>query len=383
MGRAGSGVEVRGDAIRISFYYDGVRHRRTLMLGDAPMRATQANLKHATRLTDEIKAKIKNDTFVLTEYFPDAGEAGSTTVSKQLDTWLGAQNIETSTKAGYTAAANFWKRTLGTTPLRSLKLSQIKTAIADRGYSSGKTLNNYTSVLRGALQLAVSDGLMTTNPVTEIKSAKWQRDPPDPFEADERDKIIDYARKKYPPQVALFLEFWFWSGLRTSEILGLRWLNVDLASASVLIREAKVKRERKTTKTNSVRTLKLNSVALAALKAQKAHTFLHGEEVFQDPRTGKSWDVEANFRKVYWVPMLKALSMRYRRPYQCRHTYATAMLMAGLKPAFCAIQMGHSIVLFLTTYTKWVNGEADDLEMSRLESSISTQRGPKVAGQQP
>lgn len=388
MGRKGSGVEVRGDAIRLSFYFEGTRHRRTLMLGDAPMRATQANLKHAARLADEIKAKIAAGTFVLVEYFPDSGEGGPTTVDKALDGWLASQRVEGSTKAGYTAAANFWRKAsyhdtdttlpFGQVPARSVKLSHILTALARRPELSGKTINNYTSVLRGAFALLVADKVLTASPVDEVPSAKWQKDPPDPFTADERDSIIARAEAKHPGQVANMVRFWMWSGLRTSELIGLRWANVDLAGGTVLIREAKVRRQVKATKTNVARTVRLHSQALAALTAQKAHTYLKGEEVFQDPRHGAAWDTEANFRKVYWVPLLKGLSVRYRRPYQCRHTYATTLLMAGRNPAWCAKQFGHDVKVFLTTYARWIDGDADDREMAALEAATAPPLGTNL-----
>lgn len=376
----GGGVEVRDGAIRVSFYYEGTRYRRTLYIGDKPMRATQANLKHAARLADEIRAKIKAGEFVMAEYFPDSGEAGPTTVAKQLETWLAAQRVESSTKAGYDAAANFWKSanyhdtdltlTMGAVPLRQLKLSHVLTALARRPELSGKTINNYVSVLRGALALAVSDKIIRENPAEEVPSAKWQKDPPDPFKPEERDKIIAQAERQYPGQVANMVRFWMWSGLRTSELIGLRWANVELAGESVLIREAKVRKKIKATKTNVARTVRLNSQAMAALAAQKVHTFMKGEEVFQDPRHGAAWDTEASFRKVYWIRLLKGLGIRYRRPYQCRHTYATAMLHARMNPAFCAKQLGHDVKVFLTIYAKWIEGDADDREMAALEMSI-------------
>ena len=61
------------------------------------------------------------------------------------------------------------------------------------------------------------------------------------------------------------------------------------------------------------------------------------------------------------------VEIRYRRPYQLRHTYATAMLMAGIAPGFAARQLGHSVEMFLRTYSKWIDGAADDREMAKLE----------------
>jgi integrase len=388
MGRTGSGLEVRDNTIRVSFYYEGTRYRRTLYVGDVPMRATQANLKHAAKLAEEIKLKIKAGAFVMAEYFPESGEGGPTTVARGLDNWLGAQRVEASTKAGYQAAVNFWKHAsyhetdlqmqFGAVPARQAKLSHILTALARRPELSGKTVNNYVSVLRGALALLVHDKVLQANPVDEVPSAKWQKDPPDPFTAEERDQIIARADAKHAGQIANLIRFWMWAGLRTGELIGLRWQNVDLTAGTVLVREAQVRGERKATKTNVARTVRLNSQALAALATQKQHTYLKGEEVFQDPRHGAPWETEASFRKVYWVPLLKGLGVRYRRPYQCRHTYATAMLMAGMNPAFCAKQLGHDVKVFLGTYSKWIDGDASDREMALLEQAIGPSLGTKV-----
>jgi integrase len=76
--------------------------------------------------------------------------------------------------------------------------------------------------------------------------------------------------------------------------------------------------------------------------------------------------------------MLKRLGIRYRRPYNMRHSYATAMLMAGMTPAFCAKQLGHSVEVFLTTYSRWIDGSQNDLEMGRLESALSSPKLPQT-----
>ena len=63
-----------------------------------------------------------------------------------------------------------------------------------------------------------------------------------------------------------------------------------------------------------------------------------------------------------------------RRSYNMRHSYATAMLMAGMTPAFCARQLGHSIEMFLRTYARWIDGAQNAAEMDRLEVAL----GPKT-----
>ncbi|MCE4545115.1 MULTISPECIES: hypothetical protein [unclassified Caballeronia] len=57
-------------------------------------------------------------------------------------------------------------------------------------------------------------------------------------------------------------------------------------------------------------------------------------------------------------------------------TYATAMLMAGMTPAFYAKQLGHSIEMFLRIYSRWIDGAQNDIEMVRLEIALLTPKSP-------
>ncbi|MDE2176463.1 MAG: tyrosine-type recombinase/integrase [Betaproteobacteria bacterium] len=379
MGGKGNGVEVRAASIRLFFSFEGQRRRETLMLGGKPMAPTPANVRYAHRLALEIRQRIKHGTFSPVEYFPANGQGVGLTVGGQLDTWLAAQRVEHSTLAGYKSAAAFWEAAVGSKALRGLVKSDVQTALAKRPDLSGKTINNYVSVLRQALDLAVADNLIQENPAGDIPRAKHQKEPPDPFSADEGAAIIGRLRQSHPCQVANMVEFWMWTGLRTSEIFALKWANVDLRSGTVLISEAVVRGEHKdSTKTNVARTVRLNSMAKAALQRQRAFTQAAGAEVFQDPRYGTPWIDERAFRRSYWTPTLKLLGIRYRRPYNMRHSYATAMLMAGMTPAFCARQLGHSVEMFLRTYAKWIDGQRDDSEMARLEALIAPPAARKV-----
>ena len=379
MGGKGNGVEVRAASIRLFFIFDGERRRETLMLGGKPMPPSTANVKYAHRLALEIRDRIKHGSFSMAEYFPASGQGAGLTIKSQLDTWLEAQRVEHSTRAGYSSAVAFWAGAVGDKALRGLVKSDILKVLAARPDMSGKTINNYVSVLRQALELAISDNLLTENPAADVPRAKYQKEPPDPFSADEGAAIIGRLRQSHPGQVANMVEFWMWTGLRTSEIFALKWANVDLRSGTVLISEAVVRGEHKdSTKTNVARTVRLNSMAKAALQRQRALTQAAGAEVFQDPRYGTPWIDERAFRRSYWTPTLKLLGIRYRRPYNMRHSYATAMLMAGMTPAFCARQLGHSVEMFLRTYAKWIDGQRDDSEMARLEALIAPPAARKV-----
>ena len=67
MGRKGSGVEVRGNSIRVQFTFGGKVLRRTLNLDGKPLPPTAANLKYAHRLAGEIRERIRFGSFSLAE----------------------------------------------------------------------------------------------------------------------------------------------------------------------------------------------------------------------------------------------------------------------------------------------------------------------------
>ena len=379
----GNGVEKREKSIRLFFVTaDGAEHRETLRVNGKPMAPTPANLKFAERTALAIRQKIDAGNFVLAEYFPDSPRATvghGNTLATQLDDWIAAQRIAPSTRAGYVSAARFWKTVevdglaLGQVGLRSLRHSHFLKAIATKDGLSGKTINNYVSVLREALQMAVLDKSLTENPANSVPAALWQKPPIDPFSEAEVALILAEAERSVPVCTFNLIKAWMYTGMRTSEILGLRWENVNLAGQSALVSEALVNGiEKDNTKTGVARTVRLSSPALAALKAQHELTGAAGHYVFHVPGTDQPWLDSRLFQRGCWVSLLARAGVRYRRPYNMRHTQATRMLMAGMTPAFCAKQLGHSVEMFLGTYSKWITGDADAGEMALLERSIST-----------
>lgn len=370
------GVELRETSIRIVFSYNGRQVKETLYLDNKPMPPTPANAKYARRVAAEIKAHIKAGTFNYAEYFPHSPRAQKTeagTLGDFLDKWYAQLELKSSTLTTYRRMKdNFWKPKLGHLPIDKIKHSDITTALKDGKWSSGKTRNNYVSMLSSVFSLALADSLVEKNPCESIDAAAWQKKKVDPFSLDEADAILHYMQDKYPEQVRNFYEFQFFTGMRTGEAIGLCWTEVDFRQKTVLVKQAFVTDGITDTKTSRERTVHLNSRALAALKRQKAWTFLQEDgRVFHDPGTGKPWAYEQNARKRYWAPTLKALGIRYRRPYNTRHTYATVGLMAGVNPAYMAGQLGHGTEVFFKDYASWIHGKQDDSELAKIEGKLS------------
>lgn len=385
MGRGGNGVEARDNSIRIHFTWNGEARKETLRTDGNPMPPTPANLKYAARLAAEIRQKVRFGTFVYADYFPASPNATTghgSSVADRLDLWIGGMaHRESSTLKGYRVAVAWWKGKLGSKSIKALVHSDILTALASEADWSGKTRNNKASVLRQALQLAVRDGVIKANPMDGLEASPHQRPEPDPFTLEEAEAIVAGLAQHYDEQVARYFGVKFFTGLRTSESLAMRWDWIDWRLKTMGVAQAVVLGEHKDrTKTNTIRRVQLNSRALAFLKAQKPATFLrqHGL-IFPDPRTGERWTDDEPPRELYWRPCLKRLGIRYRSPYETRHTYATMMLMQGVTPAFAARQMGHSVEMFLRTYARWIDGGRNEVEMAKLEALFSPALPRKTA----
>lgn len=79
---------------------------------------------------------------------------------------------------------------------------------------------------------------------------------------------------------------------------------------------------------------------------------------------------QASVTDKHFQVALGELNIRARRQYNCRHTYATMCLMAGMNPAFIANQLGHSVQMLLSTYARWINSSTDWSELGKLESKL-------------
>lgn len=376
MGTRTSGVEVRETSIRIIFSFQGKQRKETLCLDNEPLAPTPANIKYATRIAAEVRDKVRTGLFSYSEYFPNSPRAQENvagTVGDFMDRWFDQLELKPSTLSEYKRMKDkFWKPAIGNKMLKKVTHSDITTALKNGTWSSNRTRNNMLYMLRAVFNLAVADGIIHKNPCETIEAAAWQRKKPDPFSIVEANRIIARLHEKYDDQIANFYEFMFFSGLRTGEGLGLEWDDVDMNKRVIVVRQSFVRGEMQGTKTSKERTVKLTVRALEALKRQKMRTFVGDVDgrVFHNPSTGKAWAKEQNISEPYWKPTLKALGIRYRRPYNTRATYATIGLMSGARPAYMATQLGHSLEVFYRDYADWIADQDDDRELSKIEAQI-------------
>ena len=366
------GVTVRDNAIsksiQITFAYRGISCRESLRLDP-----TAANIKYADGLRGEITRKITDGTFVYADYFPESPKAaqfGTAIIKKTIGDLLRNHlvgyekavangQMSPSTLAGYRKVINgHLLPKFDIVLLKELTPGSLRDWIGSLGVTA-KTARNIICPLRSVLDDALNDELIQQNPLDKIALKKLLTRTSikstyevDPFDDEEKKAILKAAEG----QARNLFQFAFWSGLRTSELIALEWGDVDWIHGTVKVQRAVVVKTEKGTKTDAgTRDVLLLPPAMDALIAQKEFTFKDGVRTFYNPRTGTPWETDGQIRKTCWLHILKDAGVRYRNPYQTRHTYASTLLSAGENPWWVAKQMGHvDVEMIFRHYGKWI-----------------------------
>ncbi len=164
----------------------------------------------------------------------------------------------------------------------------------------------------------------------------------------------------------------FWTGMRTGELLALEWR--DVTREALMIERAYVRRETTTTKTGKRRRVLLLPAAQAALKTLPRP--ITGGRVFLN-QYGRGFQSGYHLNRS-WREAHDATRVRLRSgSYPWRHTYASLMLTAGVRPALVAQQLGHSVQVLLSTYARWIPADDDRSELEKvLGEPVCTQSAP-------
>ncbi len=377
-------VNSRGSKLYLDFRYCGVRCREQTLLTD-----TAANNRKLSKLVNQIDADIRLGCFVYSEYFPESKNAAKfvkediqsrrkkeellgayKTASKELQgittisfedfahEWF-AEN-EVRWKTSYVSSMRIYLFSYLVGEFGDVNVDQISRPDIlkyraklmqpkpDGTKLSTDFVNHVMTPLRMILREA-ADRYGFRCQFENIKPLRVEKRDVNPFTLEEVMEFLSTVKSDYRN----YFTVRFFTGMRTSEIDGLKWRYVDFRLGVVSVRETYVQGQMDTTKTlGSARDIKMSSMVVEALKEQYALTG-GGEYVFCNGE-GNPLD-KGNIRDRVWKPTLKKMGIAYRRPYETRHTAATLWLAAGEAPEWIARQMGHSNTKMLfEIYSRYV-----------------------------
>lgn len=370
MGR-GPGVRAASESsIQVDFRYKGVRCRERLNLAPTP-----ANLKYAKRLKATIEHEIATHTFDYARHFPDSPRARrmvagrSSTVRGALLAYCGslANELQPETVDEYRHDAEIVAaglKTHGVEYLGQVTRAKVRAWLATLNLTK-KRIDNLLIPLRGALNRAVEDEEIEGNPLAgfRVRRIEKPRETIDPFTPQEIEALGRAS-------LGSLWTAWAWTGLRSGEVIGLEWRDVDIARGRLHVRRAvRVGREKSPKTESGERSVHLLPAAREAFKVLAvART---DGAVFINPNTAKRWHEDRGLARAFRRDC-KAAGVRYRYPYQLRHTFATWALSSGENPAWAAAQMGHKdMITFFRVYAKWMpslNPEAG----SKMAAAVET-----------
>lgn len=380
-----TGVEIFRNSIRIRFTWNGRRCSETL-----PYPVTQKGIAAASKLRDQVVSLIKLgllDDAKYAELFPGSAlpAGGAPSFGEYAQLWLDSRDITAGTRLNYKSVLNiYWMPHLALTRIDLITPTLLRRIVAGTEWTSSGVKRNAIVKLAAIMRSAVGDGLLQKNPAEAMELPKRTKKEVDPFQLSEAERIIDrlYQTEHWPSLIyAALFEFLFFTGLRISEALALQWQDVDWSRRTVHVRRTVALGElEERTKTGSDRFVLLNQRALRALWFAKVYAdrrLLGVGRVTSTPHVFPPSKGQVHVKQTsnvhhQWRPTLQALGIRYRPPYNCRHTYATMCLMSGLNPAFIAQQLGHSVQMLLSTYARWINSTSDWGELEKLENGIKS-----------
>ncbi len=352
-------------SITLDFDYSGERCLERL---DIP--PTPANIKRAQAKLDIVRAEIALGQFDYAKHFPYSRRVlrGSKTVSDALweyfEYWKTNNQPKPSTIKERQKETARLGRDFGALLLTELTDQHILAWIEVREAQgrSGRTINNLLTPLRQTINRALRRREIACNPFEDIRPRRYRPREPEPFHVSEVKTIV--ARLRYE-QCRNYAQFNFFTGLRPSEMIALKWCHVNLVKRKASIQEAVVRFKRQDTKTGRVRIVDLAEPALAALNSQKIHTYMkqHGH-VFENPLTAEPWASDKAFREAHWSYACKAAGVNYRSPEMLRHGFASLMFERNKPLGWIANQMGNGVEVMAKHYARWLEKnqvELDDL----------------------
>ncbi len=363
-------ISSRSGKLVIDFRYKKERCREKTSLEDTPQ-----NRRRLKVLLKRIEAEITLGTFQYAKYFPESPKASKFNelelqarvslsefplFSEFAEVWFSEKSPEwrKSYKKNTREILDMYLLSkFGNCSVDEISKAQIlkyRSELVSTKSSRGKLLshdriNKILLPLRMILNEA-SDRYEFTPVWQNIKPLKVKPSDVEPFTLEEVLLFLEKVRSDFKN----YFTVRFFTGMRSSEINGLIWDNVDFERKQILISQAFVRNEIVGTKTtSSIRAIDMSSLVYQALKAQESASRDLSNFVFCNGR-GEPLDHRNVSRRV-WHPTLRYLKLKPRRAYQTRHTAATLWLASGESPEWIARQMGHANTnMLFKVYSRYV-----------------------------
>ncbi len=389
-------VNGRGGRLYLDFRYRGLRCREQASLDDTP-----ANRKKLSKVLALIEHQIRSGTLDYGHHFPESPRAerfrqldslvrlnskgGNTRFSTFADQWLEERRVEWRQSQYETvegvlrchlipAFGRMAMGAIGKADLLALRSRLCQPDPANGKVLSASRVNHIMTVLRMIVNEA-AERFGYESPWRNIKALPMPRSDLQPFTLEEVRRILARVQEDFRP----YFTVRFFTGMRTGEIDGLPWENVDLNARVIHIHQSLVRGQVSKPKTSSsYRSIAMTQQVYDALMVQYQRTGKKSPFVFC-ARNGQPLN-HRNVTQRVWYPLLDFLGIARRPPYQTRHTAATLWLSAGESPEWIARQLGHANTSMLfRVYSRYIPNLVGT-DGAAFEALLEQELKPKRSG---
>lgn len=300
---------------------------------------------------------------------------GRASLAEFLERWLkdyAKPNVAPRTYEGYEhIITGHLIPKLGSIKLTGLKPEHIQHYYAEKlasgrhdgsGGLSPRTVRHHHVTLHGALESAIKWGLISHNPLDAVDPPRYQAREMHTFDANTLYSFLETAKSS--PYYTLF-HLALFTGMRRSELLALRWNDIDLDLGHISVtRTLHHLRDGKTIfrAPKSAKGKRLVALPPSAILTLKGHREKQKAECIL---LGRPWDecglvfsqsdgspLLPDTITHAWVKLVRRSGFQGIRLHDCRHSHASLLLAQGVHPKIVQERLGHaSIQLTLDTYS--------------------------------
>ncbi len=262
-------------------------------------------------------------------------------------------SAHTVTAYGHDLAQYFqyMEEVLGITEIGEIQSSDIRTwiiTLLEDNDHSARTVNRKISTLKAFYRYSMKMGTISANPMLPIHSPKYQKKIPEYVELKDIDKLFDdieFGDDFEDMRDKLILTLFYATGIRESELLGIRKLDIDLHNHCVKVLG---KRDKERIIPFGGRTHDLLTSYMEYYEKKFADS-KHNYYIFV-AANGKRLYPKAIYRIVRkYLDMVTTIGKR--SPHVIRHTFATHLLNNGADLNAIKEILGHSSLAATQVYT--------------------------------
>lgn len=245
------------------------------------------------------------------------------------------------------------------------------------GKISSETHRKCLMTLKNTLSCAIEWGYLGTNPAAFAKAPKKARKDIEVLSPMEMQLLIEAIDERYRALVASGCH----TGLRISEIFGLKWSDVDFVKMKIRVRQNSQNGKFYEPKSTSSRReiplpVSLVDTLLKHLSWQRQWIPNNKDDLVFTNLRGGHMNYQ-NFCKRYFYPALERAGLRRVTPHALRHSYATVLLTANEPIKYVSKLLGHSDSSITLRIYAHVLPDTEKNASQRLEEIFATTALPQ------